>query len=133
MRCSGYADRNDSDTPRASEYHGGAVFFIRRFLARKHEIRTSPEAPIVVPPIIRKLARIQLVMNSLGIVFGVSMLLPGLMPLPVVACILLVMGPLLFVLASLLRTVAIMEAYRRTAGNLITHEARPCMGAFGLH
>ncbi len=89
---------------------GGAVFFIRRFLERKHEIRTSPETPIVVPPIIRKLARIQLAMNSLGIVFGVSMILPGIMPLPVVACILLIMGPLFFVLASLLRTVAIMEA-----------------------
>jgi hypothetical protein len=89
---------------------GGAVFFIRRFLERKHEIRTSPETPIVVPPIIRKLARIQLAMNSLGIVFGVSMILPGIMPIPVVACILLIMGPLFFVLAALLRTVAIMEA-----------------------
>jgi hypothetical protein len=89
---------------------GGAVFFIRRFLERKHEIRTSPETPIVVPPIIRKLARIQLAMNSLGIVFGVSMILPGIVPLPVVACILLIMGPLFFVLAALLRTVAIMEA-----------------------
>ena len=89
---------------------GGAVFFIRRFLERKHEIRTSPEILIVVPPIIRKLVRIQLAMNSLGIVFGVSMILPGIMPLPVVACILLIMGPLFFVLAALLRTVAIMEA-----------------------
>ncbi len=89
---------------------GGAVFFIRRLLARKHEIRTSPEIPIVVPPIIRKLTGIQLAMNSLGIVFGVSMLLPGLLSLPVVACILLIMGSLLFVLASVLRKAAIMEA-----------------------
>jgi hypothetical protein len=89
---------------------GGAVFFVRRLLARKHEIRTSPEIPIVVPPIIRKLAGIQLAMNSLGIVFGVSMLLPGLLSLPVVASILLIMGSLLFVLASVLRKAAIMEA-----------------------
>ncbi len=89
---------------------GGAVFFIRRFLERKHEIRTSPEILIVVPPIIRKLVRIQLAMNSLGIVFGVSMLLPGLLSLPVVASILLIMGSLLFVLASVLRKAAIMEA-----------------------
>ena len=34
---------------------GGAVFFTRRFLARKHEISASLEIPIVVPPIIRKL------------------------------------------------------------------------------
>ncbi len=89
---------------------GGAVFFIRRLLARKHEIKTSPEIPIVVPPIIRKLAGTQLAMNSLAIVFGISMLMPGLLALPVVACILLIMGPLLFVLASLMRKAAIMEA-----------------------
>ncbi len=89
---------------------GGAVFFVRRLLARKLAISASPETPIVVPPIIRKLAGTQLAMNSLGIVFGVSMLLPGLLPLPVIGCILLIMGPLLFVLASLLRKVAIMEA-----------------------
>lgn len=89
---------------------GGAAFFIRRLLARKHEIKTSPEIPIVVPPIMRKLAGTQLAMNSLAIVFGISMLLPGLLALPVVACILLIMGPLLFVLASLLRKVATMEA-----------------------
>jgi hypothetical protein len=88
---------------------GGAVFFTRRLLARKHEISPSPEIPIVVPPIIRKIGGIQLAMNSLGIVFGVSMLLPGLMPLPVVACILLIMGPLILVLASLLRKAEIME------------------------
>jgi hypothetical protein len=88
---------------------GGAVFFVRRLLARKHEIRTSPEIPVVVPPIIRKLAGIQLAMNSLGIVFGVSMLLPGLLSLPVVASILLIMGSLLFVLASVLRKAATME------------------------
>lgn len=89
---------------------GGVVFFIRRLLARKHEIKTSLEIPIVVPPIIRKLAGTQLAMNSLAIVFGISMLLPGFLSLPVVACILLIMGPLLFVLASLMRKASIMEA-----------------------
>jgi hypothetical protein len=89
---------------------GGAVFFARRFLARKHEISASPDVQVVVSPIIRKIAGIQLAMNSLGIVFGISMILPGLLSLPVVACILLIMGPLLFVLASLLRSAALMEA-----------------------
>jgi hypothetical protein len=88
----------------------GVVFFIRRLLARKHEIRTSPEIPIVVPPIIRKLARTQLATNSLGILFGLGMLLPGLLSLPVVACILLIMGPLLLVMGSLVQKAAIMEA-----------------------
>jgi hypothetical protein len=89
---------------------GGAVLFARRFLARKHEISASPDVQVIVPPIIRKIAGIQLAMNSLGIVFGISMILPGLLSLSVVACILLIMGPLLFVLASLLRSAALMEA-----------------------
>ena len=75
---------------------GGAVFFVRRHLAKKQAISASPEIPIVVPPIIRKIAGIQLAMNSLGIVFGVSMIFPGLLSLPVVAWILLITGPLLF-------------------------------------
>jgi hypothetical protein len=89
---------------------GGAVFFARRFLARKYEISAPPEGKIVVPPIIRNIKGIQLAMNSLAIVFGVSMIVPGLLSLPVVACVLLIMGPLLFVLASLMRQLAIIEA-----------------------
>jgi hypothetical protein len=89
---------------------GGAVFFARRFLARKYEMSAHPEGKIVVPPIIRNIKGIQLAMNSLAIVFGVSMIVPGLLSIPVVACVLLIMGPLLFVLASLMRQLAIIEA-----------------------
>ena len=89
---------------------GGAAFFIRRFLAKLHGIRTPPEAPIVVPPIVRRLAGTQIVVNSVTIAFGISMLLPGLVPVLVVAGILVINGPLLFILASLMQKVARMQA-----------------------
>jgi len=88
----------------------GATFFIRRFLEKLHGMRTPPEAPIAVPPIVRRLARTQMVLSSMNIAFGISALLPGLMPLLVVASILLIMGPLLVILASLLQKVAGMQA-----------------------
>ncbi|MGO9568340.1 MAG: hypothetical protein ACLP5H_12435 [Desulfomonilaceae bacterium] len=88
----------------------GAVFFIKRFLAKLHGTGTPPEAPIDVPPIVRRLAGTQMVLNSVTIAFGISMLLPGLVPLFVVAPILVINGALLFILASLLQKVANMQA-----------------------
>jgi hypothetical protein len=89
---------------------GGTVFFIRQFLAKLQEIRTPPEAPMVVPPIVRRLTRTQVVINSVGIAFGISMLLPDLVPGLVAAGILVIYGPLLFILASLIQKVAGMQA-----------------------
>jgi hypothetical protein len=89
---------------------GGVAFFIKRFLERLHGMRTPPEAPIVVPPIVRRLAGTQIVVSSMTIAFGIFMLLPGLVPLLVVAGILLIIGPLLFVMASLMQKVARMQA-----------------------
>jgi len=89
---------------------GGAAFFIKRFLAKLHGIRTPPEAPIVVPPIVKRLERTQMLLNSVTIAFGISMLLPGLVPLLVVAGILVINGPLLFILASLMQKAARMQA-----------------------
>jgi uncharacterized membrane protein HdeD (DUF308 family) len=89
---------------------GGAAFFIKRFLAKLHGIRTPPEAPIVVPPIVRRLAGTQIVVSSMTIAFGISMLLPGLVPGLVVAGILVINGPLLFILAFLIQKVVRMQA-----------------------
>jgi uncharacterized membrane protein HdeD (DUF308 family) len=89
---------------------GGAAFFIKRFLAKPHGIRTPPEAPIVVPPIVRRLAGTQIVLNSVTIAFGISMLLPGLVSGLVVAGILVINGTLLFILAFLIQKVARMQA-----------------------
>jgi hypothetical protein len=89
---------------------GGAAFFIKRFLAKPHGPTDTPEAPTAVPPIVRRLERTQMLLNSVTIAFGISMLLPGLVPLLVVAGILVINGPLLFILASLMKKVAKMQA-----------------------
>ncbi len=88
----------------------GAAFFIKRFLEKLHGMRTPPEAPIAVPPVVRRLEGTQIVVNSMTIAFGIFMLLPGLVSGLVVAGILLIIGPLLFILASLLQKVAGMQA-----------------------
>ncbi|SPJ15112.1 conserved membrane hypothetical protein [Syntrophobacter sp. SbD2] len=89
---------------------GGAAFFMKRFLPKPHGIRTPSEAPIVVPPIVRKLAGTQMVLNSVIIAFGISMLLPGLVSLPLIAGILVINGLVLFILASLMQKVTRMQA-----------------------
>jgi len=87
---------------------GGAAFFIKRFLSKLQRIKTAPEAPMVVPPIVGKLVRTQMVLNSVTIAFGMSMLLPGLVPGLVIAGILVLNGLLLFILASLIQKVTRM-------------------------
>ena len=59
--------------------------------------------PLPLPSPLRKLAVTQTLLYLVGIAFGLSMLLPGLVPLPVIAGILLLNGALLFQLALLLR------------------------------
>jgi hypothetical protein len=83
---------------------GGVVFLIQQFLPKLRGIRTPPEAPIV-----RKLATTQIVLNSVGIAFGISMLLPGLVSGLVVAGLLVMNGLLLFILASLVQRVTSMQ------------------------
>lgn len=61
----------------------------------------TPPPPLPSP--LRKLAVTQTLLYLVGIAFGLSMLLPGLVPLPVIAGILLLNGALLFKLALLLR------------------------------
>jgi hypothetical protein len=88
----------------------GVVFFIKRFVPKLQGIGTPPEAPVVIPPIVRKLERTQIVLNSVVIVFGISMLLPGLVPGLVLAPILVMNGLLLFILASLMQKATRMQA-----------------------
>jgi len=88
----------------------GVAFFIKRFLPKLQGIRPPPEAPVVIPPIVRKLAGTQIVLNSVIIAFGISMLLPGLVPGLVLAPILVMNGLLLFILASLMQKVTRMQA-----------------------
>ena len=134
MYRSGYADRNDSDLLGLLTIMGGAAFFIKRFLEKLHGMRTPPEAPIAVPPIVRRLEGTQMVVSSMTIAFGISMLLPGLVPLFVVAGILLIIGPLLFILASLLQKVARYASEWRTTGYLTSDLGHGHIWPpFGLH
>lgn len=89
---------------------GGAAFFMKRFLPKLHGVRTPSEAPIVVPPVVRKLVGTQMVLNSVTIAFGISMLLPGLVSLSLIAGILVINGLVLFILASLMQKVTRMQA-----------------------
>ena len=88
----------------------GVAFFIKKFLPKLQGVRTPPEAPGVMPPIVRKLAGTQIVLNSVIIAFGIAMLLPRLVPVLVLAPILVMNGLLLFILASLMQKVTRMQA-----------------------
>lgn len=79
---------------------GGVVFLTKQFLPKLRGIRTPPEIPIV-----GTLMRTQIVLNSVAIVFGISMLLPGFVSGRIVAAILVANGLLLLVLASLVQKV----------------------------
>jgi hypothetical protein len=95
---------------------GGAAFFIKRFLPilpKPLGTSTRPEAPKVMLPVFRKLAGTQMVLNSVVIAFGLTMLLPGMLSglagLAVPA-LLVMNGLILFRLASLMQKAARMSA-----------------------
>jgi hypothetical protein len=81
---------------------GNVVLLVMRFLPMLRE-RKPPEAgAAAVPPILKKMMVTQTVLNIVGITFGLSMFLPGLVPGQVIAGILVIYGLLLFVLVSIL-------------------------------
>lgn len=88
---------------------GASLFFFRQFLQKRDEPGGGSQAPILVHPIVRKLGRTQIIINSVTLAFGVSMLLPGLVSGFIVAGILVINGALLFMLASLLNKVASLQ------------------------
>jgi len=87
---------------------GGAGFFIRQYLSNLSK-KTPLEAPAVLSPVVKKLGETLLLVNTVTIAFGLSMLLPGLFSGPAalaVPCLLAVMGLLLFRMVSLQQEVA---------------------------
>jgi uncharacterized membrane protein HdeD (DUF308 family) len=88
---------------------GGAAFFIKRFLTKRHEIRNPPAAPVIVPPVVKKLTGTQTALNIVTTAFGITMLLPGLVSGLIIAGILVINGLLLFILASLLQKIAVIK------------------------
>ena len=81
---------------------GGVVPLTLRFLPLLNAMRNPPAQPVVIPPPLKKLLITQTVLNVVGILFGLSMILPGLIPGLVVAVILFANGLLLFLLAYIL-------------------------------
>lgn len=81
---------------------GGIVPLTLRVLPLLQAMRNPPARPVAIPAPLKKLLVTQTVLNLVGILFGLSMLLPGTIPGMVVAVILFANGLLLFVLARIL-------------------------------
>jgi hypothetical protein len=78
----------------------GSVFCARRFLQHRRDRQRSPAE--AVPPILVKLQGTQTVLNGVVIAFGITMLVPGLVPGLLNAVIIVANGLLLFRLAAIL-------------------------------
>ncbi len=79
---------------------------VRQSLAIDPRLAADPGSPSRVPslpPPLARLAVTQTLLNLVGIGFGLSMLVPGMLPLPVIAGILILNGGLLTQLALILR------------------------------
>ena len=81
---------------------GGAVSLIKLYLPMLREDSTPGSAPDIVPSNVKKLTAIQTTLNCVQIAFGISMLVPGVVPGLLMAGILVNNGLLLFILASVL-------------------------------
>lgn len=84
---------------------GGAVLLTKRVLPVLHTARDPGAEPVVFPPVIKHLLVTQTVLNIVAIAFGITMLIPGLVPGIVIAGILVINGLLLFALAYILQQV----------------------------
>lgn len=81
---------------------GGIIPLALRLLPLIRQVRNPPAVPVALPPALKHLLITQSVLNIVGILFGTSMLLPGLIPGMAVAVILFSNGLLLFLLAHIL-------------------------------
>ena len=80
---------------------GGAILLTKRFLP----MLQGAAEPAPLPPILKRLLVTLTVLNVVAIAFGISMLLPGLVPGMLIAGIVVINGLLLFLLASILVTI----------------------------
>jgi hypothetical protein len=81
---------------------GGLVPLALRLWPMVLQMKNPTAVPVVLPAPLKHLLLTQTVLNIVGILFGISMLLPGLIPGMVVAVILFCNGLLLFLLAFIL-------------------------------
>jgi len=83
---------------------GGAILLGKRFLPMLQGTGSAAELAHL-PPIYKRLLGTLTVLNVVAIAFGISMLLPGLVPGMVIAGIVVINGLLLFALAAILMKV----------------------------
>lgn len=88
---------------------GGIIPLALRFYPLIQQMRNPPAVPARIPAPLKNLLVTQTVLNCVGILFGASMLLPGVIPGMVTAGILFCNGLLLFVLAYILSTLPAEE------------------------
>ena len=88
---------------------GSLVLLTSRVVPMVLAMRTASATPVVLPVPVRNLLITQTALNIIGILFGTSMLLPGVIPGMVTAAILFFNGLLLFLLAYILGTLPALE------------------------
>lgn len=82
---------------------GGSLLIIKRYLPVIHAIRSPSVEELHIPAVVKKLMVSQTLLNIASIAFGLSMLIPGIIPGMVIAGILVINGLLFFVLASFIQ------------------------------
>jgi len=87
---------------------GGVILLIKQFLPKLYEIRKPSSEPGELPLIAKRLSFTQTLLNFVAIVFGLTMLLPYLIPGLVIAGVLVINGILLLLLAFLLQKITMM-------------------------
>ena len=92
---------------------GGTILIIKRYLPVVQAIRSPSTEPQYIPSILKKLMVSQTLLNIASIAFGVSMLIPGIIPGMVIAGILVINGLLFFVLASYIQKVMQYDKNRK--------------------
>jgi hypothetical protein len=83
---------------------GSLVLLAGRIVPMLLSMQKVPQEPVVLPVPVRNLLITQTALNIIGILFGMSMLLPGVIAGMVVAAILFFNGLLLLLLAHILGT-----------------------------
>jgi len=88
---------------------GGVILLLKRFLPILQGIRNPPSEPVALDPTVKRLMVTQTVLNFVSIAFGLSMLLPGLIPSQIVPEIVIINGIILFILGYFLQQVNKIE------------------------
>lgn len=91
---------------------GGVSALTKLWLSRPRQTNGLPEP---VPPVLTRLIAAQLTMNLLTILFGTSMLIPGLVPTPIIGVILAANGCVLLHLLHILVTLDRMRGDAESA------------------